>query len=234
MTESTAKAQEPVINTTTDNLYNALKNVSRFRSNDPTLPSLYGVHMYVRNSNLIMEATDRYAIAQVVVEYVYTGPAVDVIITGDSVRGILRQFGRIMDRGDDVTITLPVEDELDQTMWITQTKPGMTRSFQINLYTNSGFPNVGELVDAAREDVKDGGTASHAGIQPKLLWAMAGVKDYRSNAGVETVFIQPGSKPHKPMFFGHEHDQELWIQGLVMPMRPPRDDDGKFIFPKPL
>lgn len=211
------------VTTTVENFYNALKNANRFR--DHTYRSIIsGVRLYVLRGHLIVEATDRYVLAQILVERNFEGSNIDVVINGDGVRRILRQFSRRMDREGMLTIS---KEWNSNTLWVSQQQPGFRKSFEV--VTDAGeWP---QMLDKVIADAKanpynptkspDVQPVAQATFNPTYLWAIAGVTDYRKQPdGGASVYIQPGDFG-EPAFFALGVADMTWLQGVIMPMRQP-------------
>lgn len=178
------------------------------------MPVLYGVHLRTLRGNLIAQATDRYMLAQVLVEKDYEGEAVDLVISGDGLGQILYQFGRKGDRLGDVTIE---KGESANTVWVNQEYPGLKKSFEVTTYDGK-YPDVDQIVQDAKSNANKE-QAVRTAVAPRLLRAVAGVKDYRTTLGDPGVYIQPGDG-NKPVFFAHmDHEANAWLQGAMMPLR---------------
>lgn len=214
------------VTTTVENFYNALKNANRFRDHgDRSIIS--GVRLYVLRGNLVVEATDRYVVAQIIVERDYSGSNIDVIINDTGVRRILRQFSRRMDREGMLTIS---KEWNSNTLWVSQQQPGFRKSFEV-VEASGEWPQLDGLVANAKAnpykpaatvaESPDGQSLAQAAFNPTYLWSIAGVTDYRKQPdGIGSVYIQPGD-PGKPVFFALGVDDVTWLQGAIMPMRQP-------------
>lgn len=202
------------IKTTAESLFNALHNAKRFKGTDPVLPVLYGVHITTRRGHLVAEATDRYMIGQVLIEKDYEGKPVDLIISNDGLSQILYQFSRKGDRLGDVTIE---QGEASNTIWVHQEYPGLKKSFEVTTH-EAEYPDIDLIVQDGKNNASKEQAVKTA-VNPRLLRAVAGIKDHRTKLGEPGVYIQPGDG-NKPVFFAHmDHDGEAWVQGVLMPLR---------------
>lgn len=221
MTITEAKTQTITVTVPALDVINALKNAAPFAEKNGFAPILSGIHLVVRDGQLLAEATDRYKVGQIKIgkpEDVAhlsdddgRGVSLGVVPAGD-VKAIEAALKSPMKNGPEFSATITVEDGI--MTFECEFSGGRARPFLIS----GEFPSVHKLFEG------EVGDAGHVAINPVHLKVATGLTDHRVTAAKRrdhalTMRQQGGPYNNKPMIFTATTDTgEAWARSMVMPL----------------
>ena len=198
-------------------LWNAVKNIVLFTSKDETLPALAGAHFKIKDNSLILEATDRYRVGQILIATNLDMDDVSLGLVANSnlkaLEVLLRESAKYRHGTIEVTLTFgeTLQVELDFNTQHNVTYPLVTDySFPVRLDTL--FP----------DDIVSNVNIDSISVNPRYLKDMATLRDWRHGTN-DTQLHFNSTAQNKPVMFVATSTSGVWCQALLMPIRIDKD-----------